>query len=63
MKNDRDFDIALADIEAENTRLIQEFLRSHRRRRDNSLAGLPKKPEEAEVAPTEVGPQEGEGYA
>ncbi len=63
MKTDREFDIARSDIDAENTRLIQEYLRSRRRVWDSTLVGLPKKPKRTVVQPVGVEPQEGEAHA
>lgn len=68
MNTDREFDIAIADIDLENTRLIQEYLRSRRRRWDKSVAGLPKRPAQPMTRPPEAeepeqqGPEE-EDYA
>lgn len=62
MNTDREFDIAVADIDLENTRLIQEYLRSRRRRWDKSVAGLPKRPAKPMMPPAEPVPEE-EAYA
>jgi hypothetical protein len=59
MKTDREFDIAVAEIDAENLRLIQEYLRSRRRRWDKSVAGLPKRPAQPMTPPPEQMPEEG----
>jgi hypothetical protein len=66
MNTDREFDIAVADIDAANTRLIQEYLRSRRRKWDKSVAGLPQRSPQPMMPPPEEPeqmPEEEQGYA